>query len=352
MSGSFPPPIKFPAGIGDPVAYFHARVEGILKDPPLLSASALRASLGEGATGVQEMVSLAQKALLEGRLSDSLGLLNICAVNHPHAAALAGLASYALGLVEKAVFFWESISHMIPKDSKPTLYSSLVYLGDWMRRVSPSLHPETDAFSIICPGRGLDVGCGGSKTCPTAIGVDIISGGSSSLHGGQAGVISRADVTASGDYMPMFADGEMDYVIARHNLQHYKDHVKALLEWIRVLKPGGLLAVAVPDHEWVDTINIDITHTHVFTTESLERLFGLLPGMKTTLVGGLIPRWSIMAVAQKASATEPYDYWEDIRSRDMGRVTRQMGIHRQEGREWLAGECQRELARLAGGDQA
>jgi SAM-dependent methyltransferase len=347
VSGSFPPPIKFPPGIGDPVAYFHTRVEGILKDPPLLSASALRASLGEGATGVQEIMSLAQKAILEGKLSDAMGLLDNCAVNHPHAAALAGLVSYALGLVEKGVFFWEALSHMIPKGSKPSLYSSLVYLGDWMKRVNPSLHPETDALSILCFGRGLDVGCGGSKTCPTAIGVDIISGGSSSLHGGQAGVISRADVTASGDYMPMFADGEMGYVIARHNLQHYKDHVKALLEWIRVLKPGGLLAVAVPDHEWVDTINIDVTHTHVFTTDSLGRLFGLLPGMKTVFIGGLVPRWSILAVAQKTPVAEPYGYWAAIRSRDMERVTRRMGTHRQEGREWLAGECQREISRLA-----
>ena len=352
MSGSFPPSIKFPVGIGDPVEYFHRRVEEILKDPPLLSASALRASLGEGGAGVQELVSLAQKALLEGRLSDSLGLLDLCAANHPHAAALAGLVSYALGLVEKAVFSWESISHMIPKDSKPSLYSSLVNLGDWMRQVHPSLHPETDAFSIICSGRGLDVGCGGSKACPTAIGVDIVSGGGAGFHGGQAGVISRADVTASGDYMPMFADGEMDYVIARRNLTHYKDHVKALLEWIRVLKPGGLLAVAVPDHEWVDTIKIDITHTHVFTTESLQRLFGLLPGMKTVFAGGLIPRWSIMAVAQKTPATGPYDYLDAMRSRDMERVARRMAIHRQEGREWLAGECQRELARLAGKGQA
>lgn len=330
------------------MAYFHGRVQEILKDPPLLSASALRASLDESATGVQEIVSLAQKALLEGRLSDALGLLDLCAVNHPHAAALAGLVSYALGLVEKAVLFWESISHMIPKDSKPSLYSSLVNLGDWMRQANPSLHPETDAFSILCSGRGLDVGCGGKKTCPQAIGVDIVTGGSTGQHGGQAGVKSMADVTASGDYMPMFADGEMDYVIARHNLEHYKDHVKALLEWMRVLKPGGLLAVAAPDHEWVDTINIDITHTHVFTTESLERLFGLLPGMKTVFVGGLIPRWSIIAVAQKTPPAEPYDYLAAMRSRDMERVARRMDIHRQEGREWLAGECQRELSRLAG----
>jgi SAM-dependent methyltransferase len=330
MSGWFPPPVKLPDGIGDPEPYFHLRVEEILKDPPLLSASALRASLAGGADGVQEAVSLAQKAVLEGRLSDSLELLNLCAANHPHSAALAGLVSYALGLVEKAVLFWESISHMIPKDSKPSLYSSLVNLGEWMKQVNPALNPETDAFSLLCSGRGLEVGCVCGKTCPQAIGVQI----------------------ASGDYMPMFADGEMDFVIARHNMENYKDHVKALLEWIRVLKPGGLLAVAVHDHEWVDTIKIDPAHRHVFTAESLERLFGLLPGMKTVYAGGLIPRWSLMAVAQKTPTVEPYGYMAAILSRDMERVARRMALHRLDGRDWLAGECQRELSRLAGKAQA
>lgn len=352
MNSPFPPPIRFPAGINDPVQYFHGRVEEILKDPPLLPADALRDTTFDGADDAKEALALAQKAIAEGRLSDSLAFLDLCAVNHPHATALAGLVSYALGLVEKGVLFWESISHMIPKDSKPSLYSSLVNLGDWMKQVHPALHPETDAFAIFCSGRGLDVGCGGNKTCPQAIGVDIVTGGSTGHHGGQAGVKSMADVTASGDHMPMFRNGEMDFVIARHNMEHYKDHVKALLEWIRVLKPGGLLAVGVPDHEWVDTINIDPTHRHVFTAESLNRLFGLLPGMNTLYVGGLIPRWSLMAVAQKTPAPKPYDYMAAALSRDMERVARRMNTCWKEGREWLARECQRELSRMAGETQA
>jgi SAM-dependent methyltransferase len=352
MSGWFPPAIRFPAGIDDPVPYFRQRVEEILKDPPLLSASALRASLEMGAENSHEPVSLAQKAILDGRLSDSMSILSACAVNHPHASALAGLVSFALGLEEKAVLFWESISHMTPKDSKPSLYASLVNLGEWMKQAHPAMHPETDAFSILCGGRGLDVGCGGSKTCPDAIGVDLVSGGTAGSHGGQAGVRSKADVTASGDYMPMFPDGEMDYVIARHNLEHYKDCVKALLEWIRVLRPGGVLAVATPDHDWVDTINIDPTHRHVFTMDSLQRFFSLAPGMNTIFVGGLIPRWSIMAVAQKAPTKSGYDYLGAVFGRDIQRVSRRLAEYRREGREWLARECQFELSRMKEGARA
>jgi predicted SAM-dependent methyltransferase len=36
-------------------------------------------------------------------------------------------------------------------------------------------------------------------------------------------------------------------VVARHNLEHYVDVVKTLCEWRRVLKPGGVMAILVPD---------------------------------------------------------------------------------------------------------
>ena len=58
-------------------------------------------------------------------------------------------------------------------------------------------------------------------------------------HGVVANQTSVADIQASGDNLHMFGDGELDYVVARHNLEHYVDVVKTLCEWRRVLKPGG-----------------------------------------------------------------------------------------------------------------
>jgi predicted SAM-dependent methyltransferase len=42
-------------------------------------------------------------------------------------------------------------------------------------------------------------------------------------------------------------DGEVDFVIANHLIEHIEAPIAALLEWHRVLRPGGILFMAVPD---------------------------------------------------------------------------------------------------------
>lgn len=50
-----------------------------------------------------------------------------------------------------------------------------------------------------------------------------------------------------------YADGSVDEIHASHILEHFSfgDVEKALSEWVRVLKPGGVIRVAVPDMEKV-----------------------------------------------------------------------------------------------------
>jgi SAM-dependent methyltransferase len=100
-------------------------------------------------------------------------------------------------------------------------------------------HPEALALAPFCQGKGIDVGCGHRKVSPSCIGVDLIARGDKGEHGVVANQTSVADIQASGDDLHMFGDGELDYVVARHNLEHYVDVVKTLCEWRRVLKPGG-----------------------------------------------------------------------------------------------------------------
>ena len=57
--------------------------------------------------------------------------------------------------------------------------------------------------------------------------------GETGRYGVVANQVSVADVQASGDDLHMFRDGELDYVVSRHNLEHYIDIVKTLLEWRR-----------------------------------------------------------------------------------------------------------------------
>ncbi len=145
----------------------------------------------------------------------------------------------------------------------------------------------------------------------------------------------------------MFETGQIDFVIARHNLEHYQDHVKALLEWIRVLKPGGLIGVITPDHDWVDTIRLDSTHYHVFTKKSLARLFGLLPEIETAHVGIAAGRWSVMAIARKTPADGGYDYLARYNQRESDRCLARGEEYLAEGNMKMADQCQMESERLA-----
>ena len=63
---------------------------------------------------------------------------------------------------------------------------------------------------------------------PDCIGVDLLAAGEVGEHGVVSGQRSVADVRASGDDLHMFADGELDFVVSRHNLEHYVDVVKTL----------------------------------------------------------------------------------------------------------------------------
>ncbi|MDR0449308.1 MAG: class I SAM-dependent methyltransferase [Rickettsiales bacterium] len=56
---------------------------------------------------------------------------------------------------------------------------------------------------------------------------------------------ARVDIIANGDDLP-FKDGVLDFVLSSHVLEHFFDPIKAVLEWRRVLKPGGILFMIVP----------------------------------------------------------------------------------------------------------
>lgn len=49
-----------------------------------------------------------------------------------------------------------------------------------------------------------------------------------------------------------FHDHSLDYVVASHVLEHVANPVAALVEWVRVVRPGGIIYCVVPDrrHTW------------------------------------------------------------------------------------------------------
>lgn len=56
------------------------------------------------------------------------------------------------------------------------------------------------------------------------------------------------DIIASGDNVPL-PDGSQDFVVNSHVLEHFSDPIKALIEWYRLIRPGGYIFMIVPHKE-------------------------------------------------------------------------------------------------------
>lgn len=95
-------------------------------------------------------------------------------------------------------------------------------------------------------GNGLDIGSGGNPIVPWAIQLDL------PIHDYKKYNETRPDsaIHWRGDcrHLP-FLDGVLDFVHASHVIEDFLDWRPVLAEWSRVIKVGGFLLVAVPDHE-------------------------------------------------------------------------------------------------------
>jgi SAM-dependent methyltransferase len=59
--------------------------------------------------------------------------------------------------------------------------------------------------------------------------------------------LAPIDAIGSAENLTAFEDCSLDFVIANHLLEHLEDPIGGLLEFARVLKPGGVLYLGLPD---------------------------------------------------------------------------------------------------------
>jgi SAM-dependent methyltransferase len=111
-------------------------------------------------------------------------------------------------------------------------------------------------------GNNINVGAG-SKQVTGATMVDLEPDDSAS-------VFVRWDAD-TGDPMP-FQDGSVDSIYAVHFLEHIQDPIRALREFQRVLRPGGVLNIAVP-HYNSNGAHMDLDHKHFFSEKTWNNLF-------------------------------------------------------------------------------
>lgn len=66
------------------------------------------------------------------------------------------------------------------------------------------------------------------------------------------GAIPETDVLDDAEALASIDDGALDFVIANHVLQELEDPVATLQRWMRVLRPGGIVFLTLPDARYDD----------------------------------------------------------------------------------------------------
>ena len=287
--------------------------------------------------------------LLDGRVSDAAICFAKAEAVFPDDYWLhiyAGITDFTLGLISRANRHWWAALRIKEDD----LVLSLL-----QRFFLDEHHPERMALYPLCQGKGIDVGCGHRKTHPDAIGVDLVAKGELPTDDcNDLNLRSQADVVCSGDDLNVFEDESLDYVVQRHNLEHYQDPIKALQEWIRVLRPGGVLGMVVPDDEAVDTIKMDKTHKHTFTRSSLQRILDLMADVHVVYLAPLIYRYSFVCVVQKLDQCQDaaiFDYQASINRQQISEIQSRIDLYAQEGMTGLESQCRRYIELNRGAHQ-
>jgi len=140
-----------------------------------------------------------------------------------------------------------------------------------------------------CEGIGLDLGHGGDKIRPEAIGVDLFK---------------QADHDVVGDVrnLFLFADESLDYVYSSHCLEDLEDTEGALREWLRPLKVGGHLVLYLPHRAFypnVGTPGANPGHKHDFTPDDIEALLAAIGATEIVHRGTYPAEYSFELVARK-----------------------------------------------------
>jgi SAM-dependent methyltransferase len=90
-----------------------------------------------------------------------------------------------------------------------------------------------------------------------------------------------------------FADGSFDVLTAWHVLEHMADAARALAEWRRVLRPGGLLILETPDASSAKVRRRGIRYRRFWTPDHVYVFSprNLLPLMEEADFDVLRPPW-------------------------------------------------------------
>jgi GT2 family glycosyltransferase/SAM-dependent methyltransferase len=166
--------------------------------------------------------------------------------------------------------------------------------------VDPGL--EVKAIKKYIPSaRGkkiLEIGCGGTKTFPETIGIDIVAKGDT-VHQLLADNASRADIAADVSKELPLEEKSYDGAIARHILEHMVNPISAVRHWLKPLKTGAKLVIVVPNEDNIKSIPMNPEHFHAFNPESMYTFLQAVGGWKTADIRPIDGWFSLIAVVEK-----------------------------------------------------
>ena len=124
--------------------------------------------------------------------------------------------------------------------------------GTICKEIVSDTYPESALAHKYCIGHGLEIG--GAAHNPfglNTLNVDLTDSMETVFKQEEIRCCGKAlpvDIVANGDSIPL-PDGSQDFIVSSHVFEHFPNPIKALLEWDRLLKPGGVIFMIVPHQE-------------------------------------------------------------------------------------------------------
>ena len=99
-----------------------------------------------------------------------------------------------------------------------------------------------ERLAPFCKGNGLDLGFGGDPITPNAIRMDMENPYAKYLN-------NEPQLKGDARDLYWFKDNTLDFIFSSHLLEDFPDTKEVLVEWLRVLKPGGRIVLYCPDQQ-------------------------------------------------------------------------------------------------------
>lgn len=147
-------------------------------------------------------------------------------------------------------------------------------------------------------GIGLDIACGQS-IAPFCLGTDYYAGKSHPQYGGEY----YPHVKCRGEELP-FLDNSIDFIVAHHSLEHMENIEDTLREWIRVIKPGSIIANVMPDKKHGSQVCWDAGHISELSAEELREILARIENIKILEFDTLDNHFSFQVVIEKMDPRE------------------------------------------------